>query len=226
MRARTRWSAGSLAGKIKSVTLQPDGSGLTKASITPATRVTSFSSLAGYIGPSVFGLAAAKLISIGHIVAVLWLTLLLLVALLITVRNFFALCVVLVTGLLLYLCARQASVGAQTVLAYVITWFLLLSGLRVVLRYNGGRKVTRATWLRALTCPLGCGLGSGSWAPRCLLVAGARLLLDSAAAGRGSRAAGRDDWLRGSAPGICRTARSQASIHRRHRSDYRHRDVN
>jgi len=162
-------------GKIKSVTLQPDGSGLTKASIA-SNAGDLLSSLAGYIGPSVFGLAAAKLISIGHIVAVLWLTLLLLVALLITVRNFFALCVVLVTGLLLYLCARQASVGAQTVLAYVITWFLLLSGLRVVLRYNGqegdARDMAKSThlpsWLWVGVWQLGAAVA---------LVAGARLLL-------------------------------------------------
>src|SRR5215831_4213813 len=47
------------------------------------------SGLIGYVGPSAFGLLAAWLISIGHIVAVLWLALALLFLLLANVRNVF-----------------------------------------------------------------------------------------------------------------------------------------
>jgi len=166
------WAVG---GKVTSVTMQSNSSGLTK--VKSIGNAGSFLMLfMGYAGPSVFGLAAAKLISIGHIVAVLWLTLLLLAALLITVRNFFALGAVLVTGFLLYQFARHAGVAAQTVLAYAITWFLLLSGLRDVLKYDGqegdARTVAETThlpsWLWVGVWQLGAGVA---------LVVGARLLL-------------------------------------------------
>ncbi len=94
--------------------------------------------LVGYLGPSLFGLGAAKLIETGHIVAVLWLTLLLLVLLLFVLREAFSFVSVLATGVVLFLVARFGSVGADTVVAYLVTWFLLLSGVRVVLEDNLG----------------------------------------------------------------------------------------
>ena len=80
--ALVSWGMG---GKVKSVTMARDGSGLTKTEFTKGSGLLAV--FVGYIGPSAFGLAAAKLISIGHIVAVLWLALLLLAALLITIRS-------------------------------------------------------------------------------------------------------------------------------------------
>ncbi len=93
---------------------------------------------AGYLGPSAFGLGAAKLISVGHAVAVLWLSLLLLAILLTMVRNLFGVFSVVITGFVLYLFARYAAVGTDKVVAYVITWFLLLSGLRMVVEHGSG----------------------------------------------------------------------------------------
>ena len=170
--ALVSWAFG---GKVKSVTMQSDGSGLTNVAF--AGNIGRFLGLfVGYVGPSAFGLAAAKLISTGHIVAVLWLALLLLAIMLITVRNFFALCVVLVTGLLLYLFARHAKIAAQTVLAYTITWFLLLSGLWHVLRYDGrqgdapkaAERTHLPSWLWVGVWQLGAAVA---------LVVGAKLLL-------------------------------------------------
>src|SRR5215469_12664207 len=63
--------------------------------------------LAGYFGPSLFGLAAAKLISIGHSIAVLWLTLVMLVILLALVKNVFGLLTVLIAGVVIYDFARH-----------------------------------------------------------------------------------------------------------------------
>jgi hypothetical protein len=86
----------------------------------------------GYLGPTGFGLGAAKLIQVGHSAAVLWLTLLLLVLLLIVLRQAFSFVPVLITGGLIYLIARYGSVEAGAVMAYAVAWFLLLSGVRVV----------------------------------------------------------------------------------------------
>ena len=92
----------------------------------------------GYLGPSLFGLGAAKLIEIGHSVAVLWLALLLLILLLFVLRKLFSYVPVLATGAVIFLIARYGSVGAETITAYLVAWFLLLSGLRVVLEHNLG----------------------------------------------------------------------------------------
>jgi hypothetical protein len=105
--------------------------------------------LAGYLGPSAIGLGAAKLIEIGHSAAVLWLSLLLLVLLLVVLRSAFSFVPVLITGGLIYLVARYGSVGAGTVAAYGVAWFLLLSGIRVV--FDHGVNAADAGNLARLT---------------------------------------------------------------------------
>jgi Peptidase M50B-like len=125
----------ALGHRIERVELYPDATGLTERSgyRFPGHVTARF---AGYLGPSLFGLGAAKLIEVGHSVAVLWLTLLLLIVLLFVLRKVFSYVPVIATGLVIYLIARYGSVGADAIAAYLITWFLLLSGVRVVLDHN------------------------------------------------------------------------------------------
>jgi hypothetical protein len=94
--------------------------------------------LVGYVGPSAFGLAAAKLISIGHSVAVLWLSLALLVLLLAFVRNVFGIAAIVISGYVIYVFARYGSVSHETMAAYGIAWLLLLGGVRSVLMHWAG----------------------------------------------------------------------------------------
>jgi Peptidase M50B-like len=124
---------GSAVGRrVHGVTLQPNADGRTRidSGTVPGTVTIG---IVGYLGPSAFGLGAAKLIEVGHSVSVLWLALLLLAILLVLLRNFFGFFVVILTGLLLFMIARYAPVGVETVVAYGVTWFLLLSGVRMVL---------------------------------------------------------------------------------------------
>ena len=125
----------ALGRKVRGVELRGNGDGMTDLS-PGGTGGSILIVFAGYLGPSVFGLGAAKLIEVGHSVAVLWLTLLLLVLLLFVLRNVFAYVPVLIVGTLLFLIARYASVGTETAVAYAVAWFLLLSGVRKVL-YRG-----------------------------------------------------------------------------------------
>jgi len=103
---------GSILGfGIKGVEINPIAEGGTdyrRPTLGPRRVVTAF---VGYLGPSAFGLAAAKLITLGHIIAVLWLAVIFLVLL-----------------------TRYASAGLQVVMAYAMTWVLLLSGVRVALQ--------------------------------------------------------------------------------------------
>jgi hypothetical protein len=122
-----------MGGKITSVTMKPNGSGRTKVRFRGSRGSSVAVGAIGYLGPSLCGLGAAKLISVGHAVAVLWLALLALAILLPVLRNLFGVFSVILTGGLLYLVARYATIGAQIAVAYGISWFLLLSGVRDVL---------------------------------------------------------------------------------------------
>jgi hypothetical protein len=97
--------------------------------------VTSF---AGYVGPSMFGLGAAKLIEHGHIVTVLWAALFLLALPLTGLRWSFGIVTVILAGGLVFLVGRYAPLPVQIVAAYAITWLLLLSGVRRILVVNVG----------------------------------------------------------------------------------------
>jgi len=87
---------------------------------------------AGYLGPSLFGIGAAELIRVGHIVAVLWIGLAGLVAIMLTLRKSFGILTVILAILLLFLVAGFAVVGVQVLTAYFITWFLLVSSIRII----------------------------------------------------------------------------------------------
>ena len=118
--------------RIRSVTINPNGGGETVI-LPPSGFGFGVAAFAGYLGPSAAGLLAAWLISTGHMVAVLWLGLLLLAVLLLMVRNSFGAVAILVFGALLYLTVRHATVGVETAVAYGVAWFLLLSGPKKVL---------------------------------------------------------------------------------------------
>jgi len=92
----------------------------------------------GYVGPSLFGLGAARLIQTGHILAVLWVTLLLLVLLAFGLRWSFGVITVPVAAGLVYVVGRYTPAEVQIVAAYAIAWLLLLSGVRGVLRRRSG----------------------------------------------------------------------------------------
>ena len=125
--------AGIVAGrKIQSVEINKDGGGSTD--MEPKTGAGyGVAAFVGYIGASAAGLIAAGLIAIGYIAFALFLGLLLYAVVLWFVHNWFGGTVILGWGLLLYVVLRYAAVGVETVVAYFVTWFLLISGTKVAL---------------------------------------------------------------------------------------------
>jgi len=112
-------------------------------------------SLVGYIGPSSFGLGAAKLIQLGYAAVVLWLILFLLGILLLLLRWSFGLFTVTLAGGLVSIVGRYTPVSAQIVTAYAIAWLLLLSGVRGILvrgtqSGDGGKAGSRARRRRSM----------------------------------------------------------------------------
>ncbi len=93
---------------------------------------------AGYLGPSLFGLAAACLVALDEITMTLVLALACLVIMLIFIRNFFGVISVVLNGALVFLVLRYGTPAAQTVAACILSWFLLFSGVRWVLMHGTG----------------------------------------------------------------------------------------
>jgi hypothetical protein len=138
----------SFGGQVRGMKLNRNGTGVTTLSGGSGTG-SVVTALAGYFGPSILGLGAAKLISLGHIVAVLWLALVVLALTLPMLRTTFGFVSVIVTGFVIYLVARYATLGGQILLAYAIAWLLLLSGVRVVV--ERGRDAADAGYLASTT---------------------------------------------------------------------------
>jgi hypothetical protein len=137
--------------RVRGVRIKTDGGGDTD--MVPKTGAGyGVAAFVGYIGASGAGLIAAELISIGRIVAVLWLGLLLLAVMLLMVRNFFGGIVILSCGVLLSLIVRYTTVGVETGVAYGVTWFLLLAApKRALIAASKPKEVADAKVLAGMT---------------------------------------------------------------------------
>jgi hypothetical protein len=97
--------AGSLTGgRVTGIWLKDNAKGLTK--VSSGGFLFYF---AGYLGPSAFGLGAARLIQFGHIVAVLWLCMLMLGLLLLKIKWSFGIATVPLAGFLIFLVLKHTS---------------------------------------------------------------------------------------------------------------------
>ncbi len=90
----------------------------------------------GYLGPSLFGLGAAKLIETGRVVTVLWLTIMFLVLLFFFIGRSLGMISVPVAIVLLILVTRNAHAWLEEVVVYGLTWLLLLDGVRVAVAHG------------------------------------------------------------------------------------------
>lgn len=122
---------------VRGIGLYADATGGTD--ISPATGLGAIPiALSGYVGPSVFGLGAAKLIELSYATVVLWVLLFLLGVLLVGLRWSFGLISVFLAGGIVFFIARYTPMPIQVGAAYAIAWLLLLSGVRRVLEVGTG----------------------------------------------------------------------------------------
>jgi hypothetical protein len=101
--------------------------------------------LAGYLGPAAVGLGAALVLSEGYAVGMLWALLLLLALMLLQIRNLFGLWSVLLAGTVLVVVTKWAPAELQQLVAYVVTWFLLLAAPRTIVELHRSRRGGRDT---------------------------------------------------------------------------------
>jgi hypothetical protein len=130
--------------KLQGIRLHSDTSGVTVSRGKPHGPGMVITAMAGYIAPSLVGLTAAALLATGHISAVLWAAVVLLVAILLLIRNAYGALAVLVTGGVIFVVSWYASTTAQAALAYGVTWFFLLAGIRPVVELQSKRVRGRA----------------------------------------------------------------------------------
>jgi hypothetical protein len=101
---------------------------------------------AGYVAPPLLGLGAAALLAIGHLTGMLLLSLVLLAGLAAAVRNAYGMLAVLAALVTVAAVCLYAPATVQAGFGYVMTWFLLLGGVRPVIelarerRWSGARR--------------------------------------------------------------------------------------
>ena len=142
--------------KLRGIRLEFDTSGLTLSAGRPTGLGMIFTLLAGYIAPSLVGLAGAWILGGNRITLLLWVAVVLLLLMLINIRNAFGVVSVVITGGIVLAVSWYASPQVQAAVAYTGGWFLLVGGVRPVgelqkLRRRGRMPGSDADQLAGLT---------------------------------------------------------------------------
>jgi peptidase M50B-like protein len=130
--------------RLMGIRLHADTSGVTLSRGRPTGPGMVAMLAAGYLAPAVAGLGAALLLASGHSLALLWLAAGWLSLMLLQIRNAYGLLVLLVCGVGAGLASWYLSGTTLSLLAYLLTWLLLLSAPKPVLELMRQRRRGRA----------------------------------------------------------------------------------
>ncbi|MGC4804431.1 M50 family metallopeptidase [Micromonospora sp. DT233] len=142
--------------KLHGVRLHSDTSGLTLSAGRPTGPGMILTLLAGYVAPSLLGLAGAWLLAGNRITLLLWVAVALLLAMLVMIRNVYGVLSLLATGGVVFAVSWFATPQVQAAFAWICVWFLLFGGVRPVfelqrLRGRGRMPESDADQLARLT---------------------------------------------------------------------------
>jgi hypothetical protein len=126
--------------RLQGIKLHSDTSGVTVSRGKPEGPGMAFTALAGYSAPGLLGLLFATLLGNGLVTMVLVLTALLLLGVLVMVRNTYGVFTVIASSVVLGLVALVAPTEIQAACVYLLTWFLLIGGVRPVLELQIKRR--------------------------------------------------------------------------------------
>jgi Peptidase M50B-like len=126
--------------RLQGIRLHSDTSGLTLSRGKRSGPGMILTLAAGYIAPSLLGVAGAALLASGRITLMLWLSIVLVVLMLVMIRNMFGVLSVLVTGGILFAVSWFADAKWQALFAYAAVWFLLFGGVRPVFEMQRQRR--------------------------------------------------------------------------------------
>ncbi|NYH78131.1 hypothetical protein FHR84_001453 [Actinopolyspora biskrensis] len=170
--------------RLNGIRLHSDTSGLTVSTGPargPGMVLTLF---AGYPAVSLLGAVAAWTVSAEHVEVMLWTAVGALALLLIALRNLYGVLSVVLTGLALAAVIRWGTPPVTVVCAELLSWLLLLGGVRPLFELSGKRRRGRASDSDADQLARLTGVAGGVWMAVWfvisvgLLVLGARWLLD------------------------------------------------
>ncbi len=130
--------------KLEGIRLHSDTSGVTLTRGRPTGPGMVLTALAGYLAPSLLGLAAAWLTEQGRITLLIWSMLLFLVCMLLLIRNLYGALILLVTGGAVFAVSMYAPAQVQQVVALVVVWFLLFGGIRPIFELQRKRRRRQA----------------------------------------------------------------------------------
>lgn len=126
--------------RLMGIRLHADTSGVTLSRGKPTGPGMVAMLAAGYLAPAVAGLGAALLLVSGHSLALLWLAVGWLSLMLLQIRNAYGLLVLVVCGAAAGLASWYLPGTALSLLAYLLTWLLLLAAPKPVLELMAQRR--------------------------------------------------------------------------------------
>ncbi|GAB3207242.1 M50 family metallopeptidase [Marinactinospora thermotolerans] len=130
-----------LSGRqLTGIRLHSDTSGVTVSRGRPEGIGMVLTVAAGYVTPSLVGLGGLLLLLADRITALLWISILLLAAMLLLIRNVYGVISVVATGALVFLISWFTPEEVQGAFAYLFTWFLLFAGVRPVFELQAQRR--------------------------------------------------------------------------------------
>jgi hypothetical protein len=149
--------------RLRSIRLHSDTSGVTVSVGRPSGPGMVATTAAGYLSPSLVGLAGVGLLAAGQVTVMLWASAAFLLAMLLMVRNAYGALSLLVTGGIVVAVSLLATADVQAAFGHAVTWFLLFAGVRPVgelwtERRRHRRPTTDADQLAHLT-----GMPPGLW---------------------------------------------------------------
>ena len=118
--------------RLTGIRLHSDTSGLTLTVGRPTGPGMVLTAAAGYVSPSLVGLAGVALLGFDQVTIMLWGAAAVLVAMLVMVRNWYGALVLVVAGVAVVAVSLYASPGVQAGFGYALVWFLLLGAVRPV----------------------------------------------------------------------------------------------
>jgi hypothetical protein len=131
--------------RLTGIRLHSDTSGLTLSTGRPSGPGMVATAAAGYLAPSLVGLAGVVLLAFDQVTVMLWAAAAFLLAMLVMVRNAYGVLTLLVTGAVVVGVSLRAPADVQAGFGYAATWFLLLAAVRPVWELARERRRTRRT---------------------------------------------------------------------------------
>jgi hypothetical protein len=153
-----------LSGRqLTGIRLHSDTSGLTESrgrAHGPGMVLTLF---AGYPTVSLLGLGGAALVSNDLVRVMLWVSIGLLLLMLVALRNAYGVLSVVITGAALFAVSWFANPTWQALCCELLSWFLLIGGLRPIFELGSKRRRGRASESDADQLERLTGMPAGGW---------------------------------------------------------------